>query len=291
MADLRPEAAPGADKVTAWWEGPMFGFDLETTDKIPETARIVSRCVVDLGEPGRPPTVHSRLVNPGVPIPAEASEIHGITDEQAAAGCSPEVNVAETVALLLEAQEVQAPVVGMNLAYDYTVLDREARRVGTPGGLARYPLAGGPLVDIYVLDKQIDPYRRGGRKLTDLCAHYGVQHDGAHNAILDVLASMRVAWKIGRLGKASYIDLDKWYRQRRESYHPARRSGSTPYLGQMQRLKQIGSMTAADLHNAQVQWRYAQALSLQTHLRKKDPQAKCNPHWPVYPMEEDDNGC
>lgn len=265
----------------------MAGFDLETTGVDVENDRIVSRCIIQL-VPGHPPTVHSRLVNPGIPIPAEATAIHGITDEQAATGISPAEAVAETTSLLMMAQTDGAPVVGMNLAYDYTILDRECRRVGTPGGLGRYPLADGPIIDVYVLDKQIDPYRKGGRKLPDLCRHYGVQHDGAHNAILDVLASMRVAWRIGKLSLASHVNLDRWYRKRRDSYSPARASGSTPFLHQMQELHRIGQMTANQLHNAQIGWRWAQATSLQAHLRKTDPTAVCDPHWPLKPWVGDD---
>ena len=49
-----------------------------------------------------------------------------------------------------------------------------------------------PVLDPRVLDKHIDPYRRGGRKLTDLCAHYKVALDGAHSADADAIAACRV---------------------------------------------------------------------------------------------------
>jgi DNA polymerase III epsilon subunit-like protein len=101
----------------------------------------------------------------------------------------------------------------MNAAFDLTMLDREARRHGIK------PLAdvvGDDLrvVDPRVLDKKIDPYRRGSRKLEDLCRHYQVALDGAHSADADAIAACRVAWRIAvqepRIGEAPLSALHVW---------------------------------------------------------------------------------
>ena len=61
---------------------PLCIFDLETTGTDPREDRIVSIAVIRW-EPGQDPNPPERhyLVNPGIPIPAGATEIHGITDE------------------------------------------------------------------------------------------------------------------------------------------------------------------------------------------------------------------
>ena len=65
-----------------WHEGPLAGFDTETTGTDPETARIVTAAVIVHG----PEPVDARwLVNPGIDIPAEATAVHGISTETAQA--------------------------------------------------------------------------------------------------------------------------------------------------------------------------------------------------------------
>ena len=101
----------------------------------------------------------------------------------------------------------------MNASFDLTILDRETRRHGVQPLI---DIVGGDLrvIDARVLDKKVDPYRRGGRKLEDLCRHYKVALDGAHSADADAIAACRVAWKIAvqepRIGSASLDDLHKW---------------------------------------------------------------------------------
>ena len=64
---------------------PLACFDLETTGTNPAEDRIVELSVVLLepGEPGQPPrrSTRSWLVNPGRPIPAGATAVHGISDD------------------------------------------------------------------------------------------------------------------------------------------------------------------------------------------------------------------
>lgn len=180
----------------SWHNGPMVAFDTETTGTDPREARIVTACVVRVAAGGRPES-RSWLANPGVPIPAEATAVHGITDEQARAEGRDPAEVADEVAeALLAAWGERLPVVAMNAAYDITVLDSELRRHGFAPLAER--LAGAPmlLVDPLVLDRALDRYRRGKKRLTELCAVYGVTLDDAHTAEADALAAARVAWRI-----------------------------------------------------------------------------------------------
>ena len=54
------------------------------------------------------------------------------------------------------------------------------------------------VLDPRVLDRHLDRYRKGRRTLTDLCAHYGVTLEGAHDAAADALAALEVVRALGR---------------------------------------------------------------------------------------------
>lgn len=62
---------------------PLAFFDLETTGVNMAEDRIVEISVIKLHPSGKE-EVYTRLVNPGIPIPAEASAVHGITDDRVA---------------------------------------------------------------------------------------------------------------------------------------------------------------------------------------------------------------
>ena len=59
---------------------PIVFFDLEATGINVMRDRIVEICVIKIDTEGQR-TVKKRLINPGIPIPAEAIAIHGITNE------------------------------------------------------------------------------------------------------------------------------------------------------------------------------------------------------------------
>lgn len=210
--------------MTAWYEGRLCGFDLETTGVDVEQDRIVTACVVQCG--GKQPTQSATwMADPGIEIPEGAAKVHGITTEQARAEGQPAGQVVEqVVAALTQVVLSGIPVVAMNASFDLTTLDREARRHRV------YPMADAVgdqlrVVDPRVLDKRVDAYRRGGRKLEDLCRTYNVALDGAHSADADAIAACRVAWRIATtkaaVGSASLDELHalqiEWARQQAES--------------------------------------------------------------------------
>jgi DNA polymerase-3 subunit epsilon len=59
---------------------PVIFFDLETTGVDPAKDRIVELAMIKLS-PGGKKDSYIKRVNPGIPIPAEATAIHGIADE------------------------------------------------------------------------------------------------------------------------------------------------------------------------------------------------------------------
>lgn len=190
---------PGVGRAgTGWVDGPMLGFDTETTGVDVTTDRIVTAALVHRA--GTTTTVRSWLIDPGVPIPAGAAAIHGITTEHARAhGVAPAGALAQIADALAAAMLRGEPVVAFNASYDLSLLDAELRR----HGLATLPERIGRQVrvvlDPLVMDRGLDRYRRGKRKLGDLCSHYAVQSSAAlHTADVDVLATLDVLRAIAR---------------------------------------------------------------------------------------------
>ncbi|MER6626301.1 exonuclease domain-containing protein, partial [Streptomyces sp. NPDC000931] len=180
---------------TSWHTRPMAAFDVETTGLDVEGDRIVTAALWRIDPGNRTKDLTTWLADPGIEIPQEATEIHGITTEQARAEGRPAAEVVTEIAAALEAVIAEGlPVVVYNAPYDFTLLDRELA-LHRPGR----PLAAQPLVvDPLVLDKEVDTFRRGSRKLVDVCAHYEVPlaQEEAHGAAADALAAARLAWKI-----------------------------------------------------------------------------------------------
>lgn len=272
--------------MSNWRLGHTVALDFETTGKYPEVDRVVTACVaflpqVEFEEGGamrpRTPRLYQGLANPGIPIHEEATKIHGITDQYAQTHGEDAPKVIDRVRSLLAVAIAEGvPIVGMNLVYDLTMLDRECERYDIEP-LAVEPEKLCPVVDVFVIDKAADPYRKGSRKLEALCAHYGVRHEGAHDSTADALAAARIAWKMA----GGPI--------RRAPSNSTRRDDTPPL--------DIGSMKLDDLHRAQMGWKVGQTKSFARYLRQKagqepDP-AESNrlyaeadamrPEWPFVP--------
>lgn len=172
----------------------MVAFDLETTGVDPTDARIVTVCVAQV-QAGSEPIVETWLVDPGVEIPAEATDVHGITTEYAREHGEPVAPVIDLVAdQLASSWRDGIPTIVMNAAYDLTLLDAELYRHGLASLHER--LDGTPMLimDPLVCDRALDRYRKGKKRLEDLCRVYGVTNQAAHDASGDALAAARVAW-------------------------------------------------------------------------------------------------
>ncbi|MFJ8042680.1 exonuclease domain-containing protein [Kitasatospora sp. NPDC096147] len=231
----------------SWWKEPLVGFDLETTGTDPASSRIVTAALVDTFG-GRPERVLNWLLDPGVPVPADATAIHGITDEQARRDGRPAVLAVEEIAhALCERLAAGRPVVAFNAPFDLSLLDAELARYGRPSLAARLGGEVRPVIDALVVDRAVDRYRRGSRTLQNVCEVYGVELTDAHEAGSDALAAVRVAVALG------------------ERY-PA----------------EVGGLTPDQLHTRQIGWHRTWAADLQSWLRReKDPTAEIDPTWPL----------
>ena len=205
--------------VRDWTEGEMLGLDFETTGVDRFTDVPVSYALVSvLGGVA----VHSwsGLIDPGREIPLDATSVHGITTERARADGMPlDAAMALVTDAVVAAGRRGVPLVGMKLDYDLTILDVLGGRFGGRGLVARGWC--GPVLDVGVLDRHFDGTRQGRRTLGDLCAHYEVELEGAHDAWADAVASVRVLFALAdRYGALRGADVARlhqaqidWHRQ------------------------------------------------------------------------------
>ncbi len=175
-----------------WFPKLALGFDTETTAPDPTEARLVTATTVEVGVKGLG-TTREWLVDPGVDIPAEAAAIHGVTTEMVR-GLAPHSRSAifQILETLHDAWSRGLAVIAMNANYDMTVIDREADRHRINGFVV------GPILDPFVIDRGVDPFRKGKRTLSALAAHYGVRQDGAHSSTGDALCAARIVWAMGK---------------------------------------------------------------------------------------------
>lgn len=161
-------------------ERPLVVFDLETTGVDVAKDRIVSIAgKVFSGD--APETNHTfeYLINPGMPIPKAASDVHGITDEMVKN--APKF---EQVAGEILARFSGADLAGFNLInFDVPMLWEEFARADTT-----WNLDGIQIVDAGNIFKKKEP-----RTLSAGVKFYcGREHADAHNALADVEATAAV---------------------------------------------------------------------------------------------------
>lgn len=237
-----------------WTDGPIVGFDTETTGVDPDEARLVTAAIDVYDADGVRTNTHHWLINPGVDIPDAAAEVHGVTTERARAeGDDPQVAVRQIAVVLAHHWLAGYPVVAYNAAYDFTVLDRELRRhTGAPLAIT------GPILDPMVLDKHVDRYVKGTgqRKLQPTCERYGITLTDWHAADADAEAAVLIARAIGRKYAATL---------------PA---------------------DLRDLWRLQVAAKREQSAGLTEYFRKSgqtEPDGSpiiVAPHWPIYPVKD-----
>jgi DNA polymerase-3 subunit epsilon len=214
------------DRPTSWSDRELLGFDLETTATNPQTARPVSFAFVRAAA-DHVISTRRELVDPGIEIPKAASAVHGITNRiiTERGGWTLEAAVAELRKTLLETAADGIPVVGMNIAYDLTIVDTLAHSMDGTGLVE----AGwdGPVVDVLVIDRALDTYRRGPRTLAALAETCAVPIIESDDAYADAVTSIDVFRAIVRRFPEAFEGLDAdglhraqvaWHRAWAENY-------------------------------------------------------------------------
>jgi DNA polymerase-3 subunit epsilon len=241
--DMRNFPDPVKARKSTWFERRMVTFDIESTGVDVEEDRIVTASMSFVGG-GRETVTKKWLVNPGVEIPEEATSIHGISNHEASAnGQQPKQAIQEMLDLLAEAAKENQALVVYNARFDISLLDREAKRNGLTPLTER---ADPKVIDPFVIDKAVDPYRSGSRKLVDTCRNYDIEFNekDAHDADADSINAARLAYRLGKRNPSLNIPLE-------------------------------------ELHNKQVAWAKEQAEGLQKHLASKGKNVKISPNWPL----------
>jgi len=159
-------------------EKPLIFFDLETTGVNVSNDRIVQLSAIKVTTPINIGSIDS-LVNPTIPIPPEATAIHGITDEM----------VAKELPFKEKAKEWFEWFQGCDLAgfnhvsFDTPLLSEEFARCGY-----EFPDPTTLFVDVKTIF-----HKKEERTLSAAVKFYcRANHDNAHSAIEDVKATIAV---------------------------------------------------------------------------------------------------
>lgn len=182
--EIVPEPPQGFDGQTSLIDLPLLSLDTETTGLDPRQDRIISLAAAPLLQ-GRL-YLHQAtnlLINPGRPIPAKTTAIHGITNQQVAdlpdfAGLTDKIERLLNGFVLL----------GHNIIFDAMILQQEVGRL-------RHDWQSPPLLDTLLLYATVLPHARNfgmdaaARKLR-------VSLAGRHTALGDVLITLDLFYRL-----------------------------------------------------------------------------------------------
>jgi 5'-3' exonuclease/DNA polymerase III epsilon subunit-like protein len=238
-ASAQTSEQSGSGGSASWTASRLVGFDLETTGVEPATARIVTAAFVDSAD-----DVRTWLADPGIEIPESARAVHGITTEFAQANGAPAAQVvAELCEVFAALRDEGAVVVGHNVVYDLSVMAAEVARHRPDIDFAAIIPT---IIDTFVVDKHIDPYRKGKRTLVETAKTYRVELLDAHDASADALAALDISRALS------------------------------------EKSTEIAALSNAEIMAAQGDWKRSQAAGLQAWLRKKgNADAVVDGSWPM----------
>lgn len=177
---------------TPWSEIDIALLDVETTGRDAAIDRVVEIGVV-IGRAGGLVLRKNWLVNPGVPIPASATEVHGIKDDDVK-DAPTFGGVADELAELLRAKVPAA----YNANFDKTFLLSEFARLGPrTGTLAPALRRDTEWIDPLVWARELQSEERS-RALGDVAARLGITLENAHRAADDAEAALKVFYALAR---------------------------------------------------------------------------------------------
>ena len=159
-------------------KNPIVFFDLETTGTNTSKDRIVEISILKV-MPNGDEMAKTRRINPEMPIPAEASAVHGITDADVA-DCPRFRDIAKSLAQIIEGCDLA----GFNSnRFDVPLLAEEFLRAGVDIDLKRHKF-----VDVQTIYHKKEP-----RTLSAAYKFYcGEELNNAHSADADTRATYEV---------------------------------------------------------------------------------------------------
>lgn len=158
---------------------PLAMVDLETTGLFFQIDRVV-QIGLTMHYPDTPPIRWQQRLNPGIPIPPEVTEIHGITDEMVAD--SPVfAQFADELAVMLSDIDYG----GQNVDFDLKMLRREFRLLGKKWDWEK---SDSLIIDSKRMDEILFQRNLGAMYKR----HRGHELEGAHDASVDVNATEEI---------------------------------------------------------------------------------------------------
>jgi len=164
-----------------WFDMEIASLDTETTSTKKAEARIIEVGIVCFRQ-GEKFDEYDQLVNPGMPIPEEVTELTGIRDEDVADKPS-FGDIADNVLKYLNNRIFLA----YNAPYDLGVLEEEFKRLGRE-------LPTFKVIDPLVLAREVLGLR--SYKLGLVAEHLGISMERAHRATDDATAAAEVLYRI-----------------------------------------------------------------------------------------------
>ncbi|MFN3461011.1 MAG: exonuclease domain-containing protein [Oceanibaculum sp.] len=178
LHDMPPAIPLGPDLPLAGL--PAVSLDCETTGLNVATDRVVSAAGIVMHGPRLyRHLAYDRLVNPGVPVPASSTAIHGITDAMVA-DAPPISLVLADLAELLRGRVV----IGHNISFDLAVLRAEAARHGV--AWTDPPALCTALLFSFLYPRQRD------LNMEAVAAMCGAEIEGRHTAFGDCLVTAEI---------------------------------------------------------------------------------------------------
>lgn len=178
-------------------------FDTETTGVDVFEDRVVQCYIGRFDSAGNLTERWEWLIDPGIDVPEEASNVHGFTTEHLREhGLAADHALREIIGVF--SRHMDIPWVAYNLNFDLSILDAEFKRHGFDDLWGEMVAQNVRLFDPLVIDRAQDKYRKGKRTLEAVAGHYGVPFDPelAHEAGYDVAVTAQVLLKV--TGKYGY---------------------------------------------------------------------------------------
>lgn len=177
--------------------------DLETTGIEPRQDKIIEIGLVKV-EKGKVKKTFSRMVNPGIPLPAKIKRLTGLKDHILKK--KPHL---EDVTTEIRSFIEDLPLIGHNVYFDAAFLEYHLG------------LEFSNSLDTLELARIIYPNAPGYR-LVDLCNHLNIEHTSTHRALSDALATAQLALalmkRINDLSLASIIHINNFLKQARSTW-------------------------------------------------------------------------
>lgn len=180
-------------------EAKYLVFDTETTGIDVFNDRIVQLFIATADAEGNLLETWEWIIDPGVEVPDEASNVHGFTTEYLRENGETPKTALHAAYRVFNTYE-HLTWVAYNLSFDLSILDTELERHLDLHDFSFVVQREGSFFDPLVVDRAKDKYRKGKRKLENVAGHYGVPFnpDEAHKADYDVKITARVAAEVAK---------------------------------------------------------------------------------------------